>query len=323
MTISGRETAKSIGDDREHRDDKGSVDLTGRDPKERNNAREDRDVVADGGGETKTRAQQKEDKPVDLAGRNPQEKPAAKETRDGDEESKEQGKNKSGAVVDGNSSSSREDSPPSGETSGQRRLHKDRGPGPDVPFKATDTSDLRALRDALNKKEGSAPPTAPAEAVREGSFERKREPSIQVEQPSREGRGRRDTSDEEENADQLHAWYRHPEKSRKQKRPNPEAFFAHRERNSQKIQYQSARELRHSRTRRKMAFRLMRRWTKISRRMVNPEALEAGKERYEEREDFVIVLRVLTKEEIQAYAIATQQIRGELSGSGLIGPAID
>jgi hypothetical protein len=58
------------------------------------------------------------------------------------------------------------------------------------------------------------------------------------------------------------------------------------------------------------------RWTKISRRMVNPEALEKGKERYEAREDFVIVLRVLTKEEIQAYAIATQQIRGESSGSG-------
>jgi hypothetical protein len=52
------------------------------------------------------------------------------------------------------------------------------------------------------------------------------------------------------------------------------------------------------------------RWTKISRRMVNPEALEAGKERFEAREDFVIVLRVLTKEEIQAYAAVTQQIRG-------------
>jgi hypothetical protein len=44
--------------------------------------------------------------------------------------------------------------------------------------------------------------------------------------------------------------------------------------------------------------------------MVNPEALKAGNERYEAREDFVIVLRVLTREEIQAYAIATQQIRG-------------
>jgi hypothetical protein len=60
------------------------------------------------------------------------------------------------------------------------------------------------------------------------------------------------------------------------------------------------------------------RWTKISRRMVNPEALEAGKERFEAKEDFVIVLRVLTKEEIQAYAVATQQIRGQFSGFTLV-----
>ncbi|KAI0097011.1 hypothetical protein GGR51DRAFT_487232 [Nemania sp. FL0031] len=51
------------------------------------------------------------------------------------------------------------------------------------------------------------------------------------------------------------------------------------------------------------------RWTKISRSKVNPEALTAGKERFETRDDFVIVLRVLNKEEIEAYAIATAQIR--------------
>lgn len=54
------------------------------------------------------------------------------------------------------------------------------------------------------------------------------------------------------------------------------------------------------------------RWTKIDRRLVNPAALEAGNERYEERPEFVIVLRVLTKEEIQAYALKTQEIRGKL-----------
>jgi hypothetical protein len=52
------------------------------------------------------------------------------------------------------------------------------------------------------------------------------------------------------------------------------------------------------------------RWTKISRKKVNPEALTIGKERFEVRDDFVIVLRVLNKEEIQAYATATAQIRG-------------
>jgi hypothetical protein len=52
------------------------------------------------------------------------------------------------------------------------------------------------------------------------------------------------------------------------------------------------------------------RWTKISRKLVNPEALEAGKERFEAREDFVIVLRVLTRDEVQGYAEVTQRIRG-------------
>jgi hypothetical protein len=52
------------------------------------------------------------------------------------------------------------------------------------------------------------------------------------------------------------------------------------------------------------------RWTKIDRRLVNPAALEVGKERFEERPEYVIVLRVLTKEEIQAYAVKTQEIRG-------------
>ncbi|KAL8841220.1 MAG: hypothetical protein Q9170_001009 [Blastenia crenularia] len=51
------------------------------------------------------------------------------------------------------------------------------------------------------------------------------------------------------------------------------------------------------------------RWTKIDRKLVNPEALEAGNERYEERVDYVIVLRVLTKEEIEQYAAKTQELR--------------
>jgi S1-C subfamily serine protease len=55
------------------------------------------------------------------------------------------------------------------------------------------------------------------------------------------------------------------------------------------------------------------RWTKIDRRLVNPAALNLGHERFEERSDYVIVLRVLTKEEIQAYAVKTQEIRGGLT----------
>jgi len=53
------------------------------------------------------------------------------------------------------------------------------------------------------------------------------------------------------------------------------------------------------------------RWTKIDRKLVNPEALEEGHERFEERLDYVIVLRVLPKEEIEQYAARTQEIRGK------------
>ncbi|KAL2149795.1 hypothetical protein VTH82DRAFT_7471 [Thermothelomyces myriococcoides] len=54
------------------------------------------------------------------------------------------------------------------------------------------------------------------------------------------------------------------------------------------------------------------RWTKISRKLVNPEALRIGKERFEVRDDFVIVLRVLSKEEIQSYTAATAALRGKI-----------
>jgi zinc finger CCCH domain-containing protein 13 len=53
------------------------------------------------------------------------------------------------------------------------------------------------------------------------------------------------------------------------------------------------------------------RWTKIDRKLVNPEALEAGNERFEERPDYVIVLRVLTKEDIEAYTLKTHEIRAK------------
>ena len=58
-------------------------------------------------------------------------------------------------------------------------------------------------------------------------------------------------------------------------------------------------------------------WTKISRKLVNPEALERGKERYEEREGSVIVLRVLTKAEVEGYAQLTRDIRGEFDPDSL------
>lgn len=53
------------------------------------------------------------------------------------------------------------------------------------------------------------------------------------------------------------------------------------------------------------------RWTKINRMLVNPAALEAAHERFEERDDYVIVLRVLSREDIQNFADKTKEIRGK------------
>jgi len=60
------------------------------------------------------------------------------------------------------------------------------------------------------------------------------------------------------------------------------------------------------------------RWTKVARKLVNPDALTIGKERFEVRDDFVIVLRVLSREEIEAYTSATAQLRGGLQPSSLL-----
>lgn len=53
--------------------------------------------------------------------------------------------------------------------------------------------------------------------------------------------------------------------------------------------------------------------TKIDRRLVSPQALEAGNEQYEERFDYVIVWRALSQIELEDYAAKTQEIRGKIS----------
>ncbi|KAK4501026.1 hypothetical protein PRZ48_006832 [Zasmidium cellare] len=56
------------------------------------------------------------------------------------------------------------------------------------------------------------------------------------------------------------------------------------------------------------------RWTKIERRLVTPEVLEEAGEHFEERMDFLIVMRVLTKEEIQALTDRTREVRASWGG---------
>ena len=51
------------------------------------------------------------------------------------------------------------------------------------------------------------------------------------------------------------------------------------------------------------------RWTRINRRLVNPEALDQEGVRFEEYPDYVIVLKVLNQEEISRYTQKTHEIR--------------
>lgn len=59
------------------------------------------------------------------------------------------------------------------------------------------------------------------------------------------------------------------------------------------------------------------RWTKVNRMLVNPAALDAAQERYEERDDYVIVLRALSTEEVTKLAELTSEIRGKFARTTL------
>jgi len=64
------------------------------------------------------------------------------------------------------------------------------------------------------------------------------------------------------------------------------------------------------------------RWTKIDRRLVSPEALQEANERYETRPDYVIVLRVLSRERIQVLAERTRELRGRCLIDDPVHPAL-
>lgn len=53
------------------------------------------------------------------------------------------------------------------------------------------------------------------------------------------------------------------------------------------------------------------RWTKIRRDLIDPEILNHRRERYEQIDDHIIVFRVLTRDEVQQYAEATQDLRAQ------------
>lgn len=48
----------------------------------------------------------------------------------------------------------------------------------------------------------------------------------------------------------------------------------------------------------------------MNRKLVSPGALKVGKERFEAREDYTIVLQVLAQDEIREHAQVTKKIHG-------------
>lgn len=54
-------------------------------------------------------------------------------------------------------------------------------------------------------------------------------------------------------------------------------------------------------------------WTKMARRLVSPEVLDQDRRRYEARPDFVAVLGILSRDEIEDYAVRSQILRAARS----------
>ncbi|MCJ1247688.1 hypothetical protein MMC30_004903 [Trapelia coarctata] len=66
------------------------------------------------------------------------------------------------------------------------------------------------------------------------------------------------------------------------------------------------------------------RWTKLDRKLVIPEALKAGNEEFEATGNHLLVWRVLTRDEIEAYAIKTQEIRdSRVEDAARTGPLLE
>jgi zinc finger CCCH domain-containing protein 13 len=308
---------------RRDRDDRDSVDLTGRDPKERRHRDDDhpprvspppktgpapKDMPPPSG--TPSDKDTKVGSPsqttfLDLSGRDPRERKSSKD----DDERRERRRRRSEAPEAGSADSRSDSSVSPDDTTHPVRTEsrlKRRSGAAAGAFNPKDTMGLMALKEALNKKDPALKdgPKEPVKTPRESLTKDSREASeIQIELKERrprdalqpnENRQLRVVSPPREKAEEkpVKGILRQPrEKFPEDPAPIREGVAPLKDAKKDGIPPDA-------------------RWTKISRKLVNPEALEAGKERFEAREDFVIVLRVLSRDEVQGYAEVTQKIRG-------------
>jgi hypothetical protein len=317
---------------RRDRDDRDSVDLTGRDPKERRHRDEDmppppsgpplpRDNVPPPRGSPPPRDKDVKERSPPAAefidrSRDPKERHGSRDERDSEPERRERERRRhrdetaaalTGAAVGAAASAamdSRSEESPSPDNAGPepRRLKRQSGTIPPA-FNPKDTMDLKALKEALNSKDAAPKESAPR-TPRQSTTKDSREVA-EIRADLNERRPREALAPNENRQLRVVS----PPREKGEVKPAKGILRAPRE----KFPEDPA-PLREGvaplKDAKKDGIPPDARWTKISRRLVNPEALDLGKERYEAREDFVIVLRVLSKDEVQGYAEVTQKIRG-------------
>lgn len=281
--------------DKEDKEDKGS-------PRRRGDEESRRDEPEE---RPKPARREPEERPRDNDVSEPREK--ARRDRDADDaEDKERNRRDAEARLNGNPDA-KDDDESSDESRPRRR------PRPASTFKPNDTASLIALKEQLKAKEDSERENEKATS-KETSPDRRSQRS-----PSKEDEDPRSSKDELRGrdaataaADDKQVRVVSPPRDKDDKKPikgilkQPKPQFPE--------EPNPVREgvAPHKDDKTKGNVPPGARWTKINRKLVNPEALTIGKERFEVRDDFVIVLRVLSKEEIEAYTAATAQLRGGL-----------
>lgn len=283
----GLNVAKNAKDDRDDGRDRKQKHYYD-EPRSSRDQRKAKDDADSDGGDLKERPSHHEQRDVDDSERRRRHK-HRRETRS------------SGTDSESDSRRERADKPPRREPRPEEK--SDATP---PPFNPRDTMDLRALKEALNSQENSAPkePTAARSprpsATKEPAEAAKIRAGLDSERRSREA------VDSTENS---HPRLVSPPRPKSDEKPVKGILRAPREKFPEDLApiREGVAPLKDAK---KDGVPPDARWTKISRKIVNPEALELGKERYEARDDFVIVLRVLSRDEVQGYAEVTQKLRG-------------
>ena len=319
------------GYDREIKLDQPIIDLSGRDSKERHNSRDDRareDRPRDGRpGDERPNERPRDDRSRDERPRKLREERDPDSDSDGREKDRARRHRSEASIaaaataatataVSGTAIDSRDESSASDDTRPRHhrvtRSRHESTAGP-APFNPKDTMDLKALKEALNKTEAPAPkePVLTQRTPRESVSKDARElADIRTDLNSSTPRGRETSMTLASNTENRQLRVVSPPREKLDDKPVKSILRVPREKFPEDPSpiREGVAPLKDAK---KDGVPPDARWTKISRKLVNPAALEAGKERFEERDDFVIVLRVLSRDEVQGYAEVTERIRGE------------